>query len=67
MVGDRHLTDVVFGNRNGLLSVHVAPIDMRGEPAAVGLARALQCCNPFTMFTYVRYCSAISALNKPFT
>jgi len=42
MVGDRYLTDVVFGNRNGLLSVRVAPIELRGEPAAVRLVRAPQ-------------------------
>ncbi len=40
MIGDRYLTDIVFGNRNGLLSVRVAPIELRGETAAVSLVRA---------------------------
>ncbi|KAK9832040.1 hypothetical protein WJX81_001093 [Elliptochloris bilobata] len=42
MVGDRYLTDVVFGNRNGLLSVRVAPIQLAGEPTAVSLARRVE-------------------------
>lgn len=42
MVGDRFLTDVVFSNRNGLLSVRVAPLELRGEPAAVALVSAPQ-------------------------
>ena len=39
MIGDRYLTDVVFGNRNGMLSVRVAPIQLDGETAAVKLVR----------------------------
>ena len=40
MVGDRYLTDVVYGNRNGMLSVCVAPIQLAGETAAVKLVRS---------------------------
>jgi len=39
MVGDRYLTDVVYGNRLGLLTVRPAPITAAGEPRAVRLVR----------------------------
>lgn len=39
MVGDRYLTDVVFGNRNGMLTVRPAPFTSQGEPKAVLLVR----------------------------
>lgn len=42
MVGDRYLTDVVFGNRNGMLTVRPAPFTSQGEPKAVLLARAIE-------------------------
>jgi hypothetical protein len=35
MIGDRFLTDVVFGNRNGMLTIRPAPFTSRGEPKAV--------------------------------
>lgn len=35
MVGDRYLTDIVFGNRNGMLTVRPAPFTAAGEPKAV--------------------------------
>ena len=35
MVGDRYLTDVVFGNRNGMLTIRPAPFTAAGEPMAV--------------------------------
>jgi len=37
MVGDRYLTDVVYGNRLGLLTVRPDPITATGEPRAVRL------------------------------
>ena len=37
MVGDRYLTDVAFGNKNGMLSVHCAPLTSSGEPSTVWL------------------------------
>lgn len=40
MIGDRYLTDVVYGNRNGMFSVCVAPIQQAGETAAVKLVRS---------------------------
>ena len=40
MVGDRYLTDVVFGNRLGMLTIRTAPLTFRGEPRAVLLVRA---------------------------
>jgi len=39
MVGDRYLTDVVFGNRNGMLTIRPAPFTSQGEPKAVLLVR----------------------------
>lgn len=35
MVGDRYLTDVVFGNRNSMLTIRPAPFTAKGEPKAV--------------------------------
>ncbi|KAI7842791.1 hypothetical protein COHA_003537 [Chlorella ohadii] len=42
MVGDRYLTDVVFGNRNGMLTIRPAPFTSKGEPKAVLLARSIE-------------------------
>ncbi|KAI8468382.1 MAG: mitochondrial PGP phosphatase-domain-containing protein [Monoraphidium minutum] len=41
-VGDRYLTDVVYGNRHGMLTVRVAPLTSRGEPPGVRLARRVE-------------------------
>lgn len=41
-VGDRYLTDVVFGNRHGMLTVRVAPMTLRGEPPGVRIARRIE-------------------------
>lgn len=30
-VGDRLLTDVVFGNQNGLLTIHTQPLTHKGD------------------------------------
>ena len=43
MVGDRYLTDIVFGNRLGMLTVRTAPLTLRGEPKAVLLVRPMWC------------------------
>jgi hypothetical protein len=42
MVGDRYMTDILYGSRLGLLTVRTAPLTPHGEPAAVRLARALE-------------------------
>lgn len=44
MVGDRYLTDVAFGNRLGMLTVRVDPVDDsgKGEPRAVRASRAVE-------------------------
>ncbi|GIL60325.1 hypothetical protein Vafri_14955 [Volvox africanus] len=42
MVGDRYLTDVAFGNRHGMLTVHVHPLTSQGEPFGVLLARRVE-------------------------
>lgn len=42
MIGDRYLTDVVYGNRNGLLTIRPAPLTLEGEPSAVLLARRIE-------------------------
>lgn len=39
-IGDRYLTDVVFGNRNGMLTIRPAPFTSKGEPKAVLLVSA---------------------------
>ena len=49
MVGDRYLTDVVYGNRLGLLTVRPAPVTAEGEPRAVRLVSFLFC---FLFFKY---------------
>lgn len=37
LVGDRYLTDVVYGNRNGLLTIRPSPLTLSGEPGGVVL------------------------------
>ena len=39
MIGDRYLTDVVYGNRNGMLTIRPAPLTLQGEPITVKLVR----------------------------
>ncbi len=41
MIGDRYLTDVVYGNRNGLFTIRPAPLTLEGEPSAVLLVSCL--------------------------
>ena len=41
-IGDRYLTDVVFGNRHGMLTIRVAPLTSKGEPPGVLLARQVE-------------------------
>ena len=42
MVGDRYLTDIVYGNRHGMLTVRPAPVTAAGEPRAVRVARRVE-------------------------
>eukprot|EP00192_Tetraselmis_astigmatica_P018653 CAMPEP_0117652194 /NCGR_PEP_ID=MMETSP0804-20121206/2496_1 /TAXON_ID=1074897 /ORGANISM="Tetraselmis astigmatica, Strain CCMP880" /LENGTH=224 /DNA_ID=CAMNT_0005458223 /DNA_START=93 /DNA_END=764 /DNA_ORIENTATION=+ len=42
MVGDRYLTDVAFGAKNGMLTVRCAPLTSVGEPSTVWMARKLE-------------------------
>lgn len=42
MIGDRYLTDVVFGNRHGMMTVYVQPLSTAGEPAGVVAARTVE-------------------------
>ncbi|KAK9867335.1 hypothetical protein WJX84_001695 [Apatococcus fuscideae] len=42
MVGDRFLTDVVYGNRNGLFTVRTRAFELAGEPTSVLWARKLE-------------------------
>ncbi|KAK9814549.1 hypothetical protein WJX72_007730 [[Myrmecia] bisecta] len=42
MIGDRTLTDIVFGNRNGMLTIRPAPLTSRGEPWSVRVARRIE-------------------------
>ena len=41
MIGDRYLTDVVYGNRHGLLTIRPAPLAVKGEPQVVQLVSSL--------------------------
>lgn len=41
-IGDRYLTDVVFGNRHGMLTIRVAPLTSKGEPPTVAAARLIE-------------------------
>jgi phosphatidylglycerophosphatase GEP4 len=41
-VGDRYLTDGVFGNRHGMLTIRVAPLTPKGEPPTVAAARVIE-------------------------
>lgn len=41
-VGDRYLTDVVFGNRHGMFTIRVAPLTSNGEPPSVAAARLIE-------------------------
>ncbi|CAL4960954.1 unnamed protein product [Urochloa decumbens] len=42
MVGDRYFTDVVYGNRNGFLTVLTEPLDLSGESYVVKRVRKLE-------------------------
>mmetsp|Transcript_66688 Transcript_66688/g.134426 ORF Transcript_66688/g.134426 Transcript_66688/m.134426 type:complete len:282 (+) Transcript_66688:53-898(+) len=42
MVGDRALTDVVFGNMHGMLTVHVGPLTSVGDNKAARVFRGLE-------------------------
>ena len=37
MVGDRYMTDIVFGNRGGMLTIYVTPFNTAEEPIGVKL------------------------------
>jgi phosphatidylglycerophosphatase GEP4 len=40
MVGDRYLTDVVYGNRHGMLTIRCTPLTLAGETLAVRMVRS---------------------------
>eukprot|EP00210_Caulerpa_lentillifera_P005433 g5195.t1 len=42
MIGDRLLTDVVFGNRNGMFTIYIEPIETETEPFGVRFARSVE-------------------------
>ncbi|WMV60355.1 hypothetical protein MTR67_053740 [Solanum verrucosum] len=42
MVGDRPLTDIVYGNRNGFLTILTAPLSLSQEPFIVKQVRKLE-------------------------
>ena len=41
-VGDRYLTDVVYGNRHGMFTVRVEPFTEEGESASIALAKKIE-------------------------
>ena len=42
MVGDRYFTDVLYGNRHGMLTIRPAPFAPRGDSRVVRAARLLE-------------------------
>ncbi|XP_057955796.1 phosphatidylglycerophosphate phosphatase 1, chloroplastic/mitochondrial isoform X3 [Malania oleifera] len=42
MVGDRHFTDIVYGNRNGFLTILTKPLSLAEEPFIVKQLRKLE-------------------------
>ena len=42
MVGDRYLTDVVYGNRHGMLTIRTQPFKPASDKLVVRLARRLE-------------------------
>ncbi|KAL3702066.1 hypothetical protein R1sor_020088 [Riccia sorocarpa] len=42
MVGDRYLTDIVYGNSNGMLTIRSAPLTSVGEPFVVRRVRGIE-------------------------
>ncbi|XP_038681153.1 phosphatidylglycerophosphate phosphatase 1, chloroplastic isoform X2 [Tripterygium wilfordii] len=42
MVGDRPFTDIVYGNRNGFLTILTAPLSLAGEPFVVRQVRCVE-------------------------
>lgn len=42
MVGDRYLTDIVYGNRHGMLTIRTAPFAPHKDKRVVRLARRLE-------------------------
>jgi phosphatidylglycerophosphatase GEP4 len=42
MVGDRYLTDIVYGNRHSMLTIRTKPLTSSGEPLGVTLARKVE-------------------------
>lgn len=42
MVGDRYFTDIVYGNRHGMLTVRTAPFTKEGESVTVKASRRLE-------------------------
>lgn len=42
MIGDRYLTDVVYGNRHGMLTVRCAPFTEAGESTAIKAAKWIE-------------------------
>ena len=41
-VGDRYLTDVVFGNRHGMFTIRVEPFTLSGESLSIRAARKIE-------------------------
>lgn len=42
MIGDRYMTDILYGNRLGLLTIYTKPLTAFGEPFAVKFARKIE-------------------------
>eukprot|EP00040_Diaphanoeca_grandis_P007488 m.41110 g.41110 ORF g.41110 m.41110 type:complete len:210 (-) comp18707_c1_seq1:49-678(-) len=42
MIGDRYLTDMVFGNQNGMVTIYTAPISTQQDNLAVKTVRTIE-------------------------
>ncbi|KAK1282228.1 hypothetical protein QJS10_CPB22g01177 [Acorus calamus] len=42
MVGDRHFTDIIYGNRNGLLTILTEPLSLSEDPFIIQQVRKLE-------------------------
>lgn len=60
MVGDRYLTDIVFGNRLGMLTIRPGPYTTKGETRMVRAVRKLE-----DKFVKRRYRKGVQAPEHP--
>lgn len=42
VIGDRYLTDILFGNMHGMLTIHTSPLTKDGESVTVAIIRKFE-------------------------